>query len=571
MEFSSSVLKKLLCDPVMAAEVLMGWKLDVFQAAALRIDWWFPETIDSSGVSTGKTLRIFLLVNLRAMLLPDHVAAVYFPNFQTGKDEFWPYYEKTIQQSEIFRLQCQVYRNVIGEKKEPGAYSWHYKHGSRVIMPAPSFMQDSNTQASRRFNTLVIDDWLRSMDMGEGIDKQLVDRVTRPSFNQNHPIWCNHIHFKGHAEKPSHRGFERYKSYRRLIRDGSNTHAVYSFCFRDFSPAMAKKLRPDSTIRTQRAVLQPEQFRRQWLGLWSRDGSTYYPEGILTLATRRYLEPAMARLYDGEVNILGVDIAPGQSIKSDSSAFVNLRIVELAAAGMNLPCNFQLPGRDFNIAFTFASFLRDKSAAETSAFIHRLHRFFAFSRIVLDPGGGGLWVYKEMKRATQELDGHRFNVTPLCTTDEPITVDKQPIVHYFKRGGSFDRLPFVEPRQLVSDDGFIEACHQNYREGWEAGMFHWPLRLQDRAPAEIRGWAQEIVDAQGYLDLILQQLENVVQLTGEDGRPLVSKRGFKLFGSRGKKDGPYASLYAWVGAQLWLHSELDVVSEQDEDAQFSII
>lgn len=556
----------------MAAEVLMGWKLDVFQAAALRLDWWFPETIDSSGVSTGKTLRVFIFVNLRAMLLPDHVAAVYFPNFQTAKDEFWPYFDRTVKQSKIYREQCEVSRNVIGEKKEPGAWSWRFKSGSRIVMPAPSFMQDSNTQASRRFNTLIVDDWLRSLDMGDGVDKQLVDRVTRPCYNQKHPIWANHTHFKGHAERPSHRGYDRWKTYRNKVRDGSLQHALYSFCFRDYSAEMAPKLRPDSTVRTQRALLPKEQFRRQWLGIWSRDGSTYYPEGVLLFAARRYVIPMLQRLYgDDEANILGVDIAPGQSTKSDSSAFTNLRMVELKKAGLKLACNYQLGAREFNLAYTFCSFLRDRSAGETSAFIHRLHRIFAFSRLVLDPGGGGMWVYKELKKAMQELDGDRFAVTPLCTIEEPVTSDKQPIVHYFKRGGAFDHLPFIEPRMLTGDDGFLEACHQNFREAWEVPTLHWPARMQDRAPAEIKGWSQEQIDAQSFLDTTLSQLANVTQLTNDEGKPLISRRGFKMFGSRDKKDGPYSALYAWIGGQLYLHGDLGEPSEEDADAQFVTI
>src|SRR5690349_7210037 len=85
LQVEEQLLVDLLTDPVMAAKVLMGWELDDFQAAALRMDWWYPNTIDSSGVSTGKTLRIFILVCLRCMLIPDHVAAVYFQNFQMGK------------------------------------------------------------------------------------------------------------------------------------------------------------------------------------------------------------------------------------------------------------------------------------------------------------------------------------------------------------------------------------------------------------------------------------------------------------------------------------------------------
>src|SRR4051794_7047602 len=137
VEIPERTLVDLLTDPVMAAWVLMGWALDVFQAAALRMDWWIPDTIDSSGVSTGKTLRVFIYACLRCMLIPDHVLCIYFPNFQVGKDEFWPYFERTIAQSPLFAAQLQMHRGKLGESKASGAWSMRFRNGSRIIMPAP--------------------------------------------------------------------------------------------------------------------------------------------------------------------------------------------------------------------------------------------------------------------------------------------------------------------------------------------------------------------------------------------------------------------------------------------------
>ena len=581
LEISEDILRSLLADPVMAAKVLMGIALDDYQAAALRLDWWFQETIDSSGVSTGKTMRIFVLACLRCMLIPNHVCAVYFPSFQMGKEEFWPYFAATMDRSPLFRQQLLVDRNREGEKKMPGAWLMYFKNGSRLTMPAPGFLTDSKTAAGRRFNTLIVDDWLKALEMGDGIDQQLVDRCTRPCFNQEHPVWGNHIHFKGHAQRPSHKGYKRVRAYKRLILDGSMRHAVYSFCYKDISPKFAKLIRPDNTIRTQKAVLPPDQFARQWLGIWARDGSTYYPEVVIEAAMRGDVTPAFGRIYAEEINIAGMDIAPGQSIRADYSALGVLRIVELidgrarSVIGMwvELPCTLIRHGRRFNVAFTYAFMLRNKSGPETSGFIHFMHRLFGFSLLVLDPGGGGLWVYKELKKDTQEIEGHISKVVPLCTLAEPLSADKLAIVHFFGRSEDQGRLrELVEPDYLRGEEGFLAAMHLRYREAWEAQEVLLPLALDRRPPAEVAGWRPEVIEAQKTLDIGVGQLANVRQLTSAEGHPLTSKRGFALFGATGKKDVAYAMLYAFCGGQLWfyLHGDEEEAGDDAVESYFHV-
>ena len=576
LQIHEDLLRSLMSDPVLAAKVLMGIELDDYQAAALRLDWWFQETIDSSGVSTGKTMRIFVLACLRCMLIPNHVCAVYFPSFQMGKEEFWPYFQATMDRSPIFRQQLLVDRNREGEKKMPGAWLMYFKNGSRLTMPAPGFLTDSKTAAGRRFNTLIVDDWLKAMEMGDGIDQQLVDRCTRPCFNQEHPVWGNHIHFKGHAQRPSHKGYKRVRAYKRLILDGSMRHAVYAFCYKDISPKFAKLIRPDNTIRTQKAVLPPDQFARQWLGLWARDGSTYYPEVVIEGAMRGDTAPSFGRMYEDEINIGGQDIAPGQSIRADYSALAVLRIVELKEGRtrsvigqwVTLPVTFRRNGRQFNVAYTYAFALRNKSGPETSGFIHFMHRLFGFSLFILDPGGGGLWVYKELKKDVQEIEGQVAKVVPLCTQAEPLAVDKLAIIHFFGRSEDQGQLrELVEPDYLRGEEGFLAAMHLRFREAWEAQEFVVPLALDRRPPAEVARWRPEVIEAQKCLEVGCGQLANVRQLTNAEGHPLTSKRGFALFGATGKKDIAYAMFYAFCGTQLWFHLFADGAAEEEEEGE----
>lgn len=550
IQFDQRTLEQFIRDPVMAAYVLMGAELDTFQRYRLRMLWWVPFTVDSSGVSTGKTFTLFVYLNLRCILLPDHVAGVYFPNWAVGQEEFWSYYDRTMERSEIFLDQLEMHNKVYGLR---GSSAWQmfYKSGSKLTMPAGSFFQDAQTQATRRFNTMAVDDWLRAEDMGDGVSKQLVGRTTREAFNQAHPIWGNHVKFFGHAETPMHKGYVRVKAYQRAILDGSQHHGLFSFNYLDWTPEYAKRLEIKKIVEDDKRTMPEDQFRRQWLGIWSRDGATYYPEGVLWRNCRSSLSPVFRREYDSEVNILGFDSAPGQSFKADYCAAMIYRIIELGRLSTLAPTyTHPLSRIPYHCSFTFAHMMRNVSAAQASAFIHLLHRIFSFSYIVMDPGGGGLWIYKDMRNKEQEINGARVPVVPLCTIEEPIQTDKQAIVVFFKRGPQLNTLH--QQQYLTGDDGFLDASHRRYREGWEAGEFVYPMPIENRAPAEVRAWSQSQLWAQRYLDLGLKQLARVRQLTRADGTADTTARGFARFQAPGKKDLAYAGLYAFTGAQLWM-------------------
>lgn len=576
-QIKQSWIEQLLIDPVLAAHVIMGAELDVFQQARLRYYWWVPVVVDSSGVSTGKTIVQFIYVNLRCILIADHIAGIYFPNFQTAKDEFWPYFDKFLETSEVFRQQFIFHHNVVGQHKYPGAWIMDYKNKSKFIMPAPSFMTDAQTQASRRFNTLVVDDWYRAEDMGEGISRQLVDRVTRACFNKNHPIWCNHQKFLGHAERPSHKGYiQRVKGYKRAIQDGSQRHVLISFNYRDWTPPFAQKFREDNVINDAKRTLPADQFERQYLGIYSRDGTSYYPETVLHRNCRREVVPMVQRLYENEHNFLGFDIAQSTSHKADWTSAVNYRIVEINAE-LQKECSLKkipvpLPnfiderGRKYNCSFPFAHRLRNADVLAIAGLVHKLHMIFMYTHIVLDPRGGGLFLYAQIKKDEQLIDGAKVKVLPLCTRFEPIQADKQPIVSFFQRGGALDQT--VQAQFLRAEEGFIEAQHQRFRSAWEAGELHWPMSIEDRSPIEVKQWNREQLWAQRILDAGLHELMSVRQLMKDDA-PATSSRGFRMFEARGKKDIAYAALQAFAGGQLWF-KETEGMSEGEGDAGFNV-
>lgn len=564
MEFPVSTLEKLFRDPVMAAWCLFGAKLDTFQQARLRYYWFVPEKIDSSGWGTGKTIVDFLYLNLRCILIPNHEAGIYFPVFQTGKDEFWKYFN--IFNTPLFQSQFRRHHNGPGEWKDPGCWRREFKNGSRILMPAPGFLGDANNQAGRSFNTLIIDEYTQAAVKGDGID-ELIGRVRSPSYNKNHPIWANHILLSAHAEGPEHPAYRYVKAAKdaiagKLSAREAQRNAMVSFCFLDWSPAMAKKYRHDDTINKGRRTLSRDEFRRKHGGIWTRSGRGWYSAILREKVLRNSVHPQIYRQHEKEYFVSGIDIAPGQSATADSCSLVDWRIGEVPT-GSTMEITWPHNGHNYHIAPVYAHFLKNVDAPQLSGFIHGRHRALGYSRIVLDPGGGGAWVYKELIKPKQLIHNVLTEVIPLCSRDEPMQEGKQPIVTFFKRGSELDRL--WHPHYLQGDEGIIEIAHTRYREAFDSMMIRWPQLKANRTRTELRELSEQAVYILTQLDRVWKQLGDVRVKTDKEKKVLFSKKGFRMFDSPKKKDGAYASLYGFCAVLLWLHDSEFQAEEEDSD------
>lgn len=551
-----------MLDPTFMAKALLGMEFDDFQSARLKLDWWFPVTLDSSGTMSGKSRGAFALLCGRCMLLEGHLAAAYFQTWSAGQQEFWPYFHEVLNKGpRIFRDQCRMHRNKPGEKLGSSVWTWTFDNGSCLEMPAGNFINDAKTQAGRSFHTLFIDECFKVMEMGEGIEQQLMERWRKPlpakwKGHVNCPIRGNHLHLKGHAEKLSHKGYQLYKSIGKEITRGSAIHARYSFCVEDISERF-QHIKPVKILSTQRAALSRDDYKRQILGLWSRDGSTFYPPGLLARGAQNML-PEMGRSSSQAYYFLGFDVAPGQSVKADwcAAKVMRLRPVPVSELPRLMESGttrfFRIGNTAWELTFVYAWMGRGLRAGELAGFIHWLDERFNFSLICMDPGGGGQWVKAELLKREVEWGGRTRRVTPICTRNEPNYHDKRPILHMFRRGGDFDQLPFMGDF-AVDDAGFLCAMHMNYRARWERGEIGYPMPLSLRDPADVSGfWPGDMQLAQKTMDEGMRQLANVKQQTNSEGHPLVSRKGFSLFHSATKKDVAYAGLYAESAAELWL-------------------
>lgn len=325
---TASMLDDFLTDPVLAAKVIMGYDLDAFQRCRLRYNWWVPFVVDSSGYSTGKTIGQFIYACLRAILLPQHDVGVYYPIFETGKNTFWRYFERCrapIFQAHLGRLAEEGESEGKRATEGSACFKAYFKTGGTIFMPAPSFMKKASTQASMRFGTIVIEEWTHIDAMtppGEegGIDAQLIGRVTAEPWNQNHPIWTNHIKFSAPAKPTTHPGYRRYRTLTRKANGvtmngrrvgGGDPHfASISYSFKDWSQAESStgkswrdRFRIQANIDAKRAqTMSPADWMGEGLGIWAASGAGWYREDAITacqeLGRQIGLAPLTGRLAD---------------------------------------------------------------------------------------------------------------------------------------------------------------------------------------------------------------------------------------------------------------------------------
>ena len=255
LRITPTMVDDFLVDPVMGIYVIFGVKLDVFQAYATRITWWVPNVMDCSGFGTGKSFRIFLVSNLRAILIPGQQIVAYYQDFGATKDIYFNNFKRFgSDRAPLFAAQKgRMDEEGLEDGKDmtrgSGCYRQHFRNDSCIFGPAPNWLQGAKGQAGRTFNMAMIDEWTKVETMtpkstkltgnsGEligGIDQQIIGRVRGMNFNRDHMLWGNHIVFTATAESTQHPGYSRYRQFQKEIESGNPNYAVIHSCFKDFS------------------------------------------------------------------------------------------------------------------------------------------------------------------------------------------------------------------------------------------------------------------------------------------------------------------------------------------------
>jgi len=216
------------------------------------------------------------------------------------------------------------------------------------------------------------------------------------------------------------------------------------------------------------------------------------------------------------------------------------------------------------VAALFARKIRNASARQWSGYLHLLHRRFGFVSIMNDPGGGGLWLRKELASSRQLIENVEQDATPIVTPDDPTApVVAHYILHLFKRGDQ--AIESLWPN-LPGDDVLLDAAHGALREALDHAQIALPVDAHEWRREQVMGWSEERQFALRNLSELADQLRNITVATLDDGTFAFTKRNARRFSSRGRKDVAYAFMYAWIAFLAWIKRGEDAWETAAEDA-----
>ncbi|MBE7466741.1 MAG: hypothetical protein HS116_25000 [Planctomycetes bacterium] len=221
---------------------------------------------------------------------------------------------------------------------------------------------------------------------------------------------------------------------------------------------------------------------------------------------------------------------------------------------------------------------------QQSAVVHRMHEKFDYELIVLDPGGGGLFVRDELREPIQRTGAEEFQVCPIITRDdEQLSGVGDPVLAFFSRADTWIKDLGLA---LESDSVLINKAHEVFRAALDAR----PQRVRFPARSEVwgqmgfgsadqmRAWLNDAQNDQGAararaeIDLALVQMAQVGRKLDRDmKRPHQDRYGMYEYTSGEKKDAAYGMLYGYFGCWMLMQEwELSRQKDSGDEHVFSM-
>lgn len=560
-----SEIEECIRNPVFAVWVYFGIELDTFQSACLKVMWFSKEVIDSAGINTGKTFRLLLWACLRVILLPNpphwkypgRLVGAFYQESGSVDEIFLKEMESLIALpgAELFRRELRRQaRGRLGYHRTKNSVNYHFRNGGYISAPALNVARQAKTMAGRRYSDGYVEEYTEIDESSGALDEQIIDRINRVDYNPHHPVWCNHLILSAHAQDPdSHPSAARIKQFKELIRDGSTSHALITSSSLDWTDGNETfKVKREKAIADRKRdsyKLGKAKIAQKHDGIWKPGGADWYDSSDREACLRLDLDPE-DRPMPGALYSLGWDTATSGGAKADYNAGVVWRGIQVTERQLGqvgvMPFD---DGTFWYLAPVAAVAAKDRSGPQSSGIIHSLHRRYGMGRIVMDPGGGGQLVLKDMWQKNQLIDGVSAETQGLCLWGmEHEYPEAQAIVSMFQP--TSPRLLHVwDPGFERSTDGVIDNMHRKMQAAFQTRTVAWPARAEERGAAGMKKLNARQKRMLARLDEAYAQFGSIRYKTDKDGEAKMTSNGFHSFEAKGKrkKDIAYAALYGFIG------------------------
>lgn len=561
------MVEDLLFNPAMAAKVILDIDLPPHQELRLLTMWTHSMTIDDSGFSSGKTHTAAICISLRAVLMTNRISGVLSKTFRQGKFIFHRI-KKWSETNKIFRGMIKHYNGKPRIIEGQEVHQIYWRGGSELRVLPPNWIKDAEGLRGERWNDGYCDEW-SSFGNEQSITSVIYGRVTNANEHEDCPVRQNHLHLFSTPQYKHHGSYRIVEAIEKDIKDGNKDYARFTSNYRHI-PRIRKwrSLVDRKRIRLMQISNPPGVTGSEVDGLWQEDSMSYYSSLYIEEATKNWNPEKHSiltkRLHDADVYLMAFDMARGsqdrRKLKGDDFGFVVMRLPLGNPDGM-YPC--------------FAFRKNGVKAPEAAAVIHKYHAAFGFSFLMYDPGGGGVFVYDELTKSIQRINGEPIQVTPLIDIDDNTGVIGDRIVAPLRRGTDIIKLYWGA---MASDNVLLNRMHNLLKQSIELQSIPLPpippileknfitdieeirefLHVEKNLSERERCWCE--------LYLMSQQLIKVdVKRDIKSGEEIKDTKGMMQFSSREKKDMAYCLVYVNTLANVYVKmKELGLIRDQSQ-------
>ncbi len=424
---TQGMIDDLVHNPVLAIKIILGddaiMAMPPHERIRFKIAWLSAFTLDSSGFSTAKTFSIAALSALRLVLLdPGRVQGVVSKTFGQGQlvGEMW---DQWLELSPVFASQIRK-RHQVGASISPydfdhASTGWvlRARNGSSARIIPPGLVKKADRMASERFSDGYFDEIHKWPD-DQIIEKVMIARTTKPVYDPRHPIYQNHVWLSSTAEFKYKPPYKRVLRYLKNMADGNPDYAFMSFNFRDVpDEPQYHALVNMKALKELEEALPESVFRCEGLGEWVEDSDGVYTASMIDGIRSLDVSEHMKRKGDKEIFACGIDIAHGgsQGGGDDSSIQVFRHYRDMTT-------------------HVWAEEMHGIRLEQISGRIHELNERFRFNILMLDPGGGGLFLRDYLLNDKQLIQAEERSVIPIATMFDDRVVEAERTLMLFQCG-----------------------------------------------------------------------------------------------------------------------------------------